>query len=339
MRAPGFWSAPRRAPGLAARLLAPASLLWRLGGWLRALRTRPGRAPVPVICIGNLTAGGAGKTPLVLALAARLAAAGHAPAIVSRGHGGRLRGPHRVDPRADSAADVGDEPLLLAETAPTWIARDRGAGAAAAAASGAGLVLLDDGAQNPSLAKDLTILAVDAGAGFGNGRVIPAGPLREPLETGLARAGLAVLIGPPGARAAARAAWPELAGLPLAEAELRPPHTGLDLGGMPVVAFAGIGRPAKFFETLAGLGAELRETHGFPDHHAYPEAVLRRLLRAARGQGAMLVTTEKDAVRLPERWRREVMALPVRLEPLDWAPLDAALAAVLPAPAGDRPGA
>lgn len=347
MRAPGFWSRPRQSPGLLARLLAPLALLWRLGGWLRAARRRPWRAPVPVICVGNLTVGGGGKTPLTLALIERLAARGAAPTCLSRGYGGRRAGPHRVDTLADTAADVGDEPLLLAAAAPTWIARDRAAGARAALGEGgagaepARCLLLDDGAQNPSLEKDLTILAVDAAAGFGNGRVMPAGPLREPLEPGLARAGLVVLIGPAASRAAARAAWPELAARPLAEAELQPALTGLLLEGLPVIAFAGIARPEKFFATLRAMGADLRAAHGFADHAPFPEPVLRRLLKEARRQSAALVTTEKDAVRLPPKWRREVMAIPVRLVPADWAPIDAALDQVLgtprPRPPQDRP--
>ena len=325
MRAPGFWSRPPVDPGLSARLLAPFSLLWRLGGRIRARRTRPWHAPVPVICVGNLTAGGGGKTPLVAALLPRLEALGLAPHVLSRGHGGRLRGPHRVDPARDGAAAVGDEPLLLAAFAPVWVARDRAAGARAAAAAGAGAIVMDDGFQNPGVVKDLSILAVDAASGFGNARVIPAGPLREPLDAGLARADLAVLIGPPQARASARRRWPALERLTVVEAALAPARTGLDLCGLAVVAFAGIARPAKFFETVESLGARLVEAVPFADHYAYPEAVLRRLLQTARRRGAMLVTTEKDAVRLPPAFRREVVALPVRLGFEDPAALDAAL--------------
>ena len=325
MKAPGFWNAP---PGLAAALLAPAAALWRLGGWLRARRASPWRAPVPVICIGNLTAGGAGKTPLVAALLPRLEAAGLAPHVLSRGHGGRLRGPQRVDPAQDRAAEVGDEPLMLAALAPVWIARDRAAGARAAAGAGAGAIVMDDGFQNPSLVKDLSILVVDAGAGFGNGRLIPAGPLREPVANGLARADLVVLVGGEAARARALSRWPELAARRPLAAEIAPLATGLDLSGMPVMAFAGIGRPEKFFATLEEMGAKLVERVAFADHYAYPEAVLRRLVGTARRRGALLVTTEKDAARLPPAWRREVMTLPVRLDLADWGPVDAAIAAL-----------
>jgi len=323
MRAPAFWDAPA---GVLARALAPVSVLWRLGARLRAWRAVPWRAPVPVIVVGNLTAGGAGKTPLVAALIPRLAAAGLAPHVLSRGYGGRLAGPHRVEPGRDTAAEVGDEPLMLAALAPVWIARDRAAGARAAVAAGAGAILMDDGFQNHALVSDLSILAVDAVAGFGNGRVIPAGPLREPVEEGLARVARVVLIGTPAARAAACRRWPALAGAAPLGAEIAPVATGLDLTGMPVVAFAGIGRPVKFFATLAAMGAWLVETVPFADHHAYSPAVLRRLISAARRRGAMLVTTEKDAIRLPPAFRGEVVVVQVRLDLDDWGLIDADIA-------------
>lgn len=325
MRAPAFWWTPPDRPAWQARALAPAAALWRLAARRRA-GAAPYRAPVPVIAVGNLTAGGAGKTPLVAALVRRLGAPGRAVHIVSRGHGGRRAGPHRVDPDTDSHRDVGDEPLMLAGLAPVWVARDRAAGVRAAAAAGAELVVLDDGLQTPSVARDLSILVVDAGQGFGNARLIPAGPLREPLAEGLARADLVLLVGAPAERAAAPARWPGLErALP---AQLVPVATGLPLVGERVVAFAGIGRPENFFATLRGLGAELVQAVPFPDHADFPAAVLRRLLRTARGSGAMLVTTEKDAVRLPPAMLREVVVVQVRLEPGDWAALDHRLAAV-----------
>ncbi|MEL6476228.1 MAG: tetraacyldisaccharide 4'-kinase [Pseudomonadota bacterium] len=321
MKAPGFWWRP---PGVGAALLAPLSCLWKIGARVRAQRLHPVKAPVPVLCIGNLTAGGGGKTPMAMACLARLAARGVAAHLVSRGHGGRLTGPHRVDPARDASSDVGDEPLLLASLAPVWIARDRAAGVFAAAEAGADLVVLDDGFQNPGLVKDAAILMVDAGQGFGNGRVIPAGPLREPVAQGLARADLIVLVGRPETRARAISAWPVLA--EALGAEMVAPPTGLDLAGQKVIAFAGIARPAKFFETLRGQGADLLRTEEFADHAPFSPRVLDRLVREARRLDALLVTTEKDAVRLPPAFSREVMALPVRLEPLDWAPIDRILA-------------
>ncbi len=314
MRAPGFWSNPPGAPGLVALLLTPLGWLWGMAGRLRRRLARPVRAPVPVICVGNLTAGGAGKTPTVIALLSALSARGIAAHAVTRGHGGRERGPHRVDPARDDAARVGDEPLLLASWAPVWVARDRAAGALAAARAGAAAAVLDDGHQNPSLVKDLSLVVVDAGAGFGNGRLIPAGPLREDVAGGLARADAVVLIGGDAEAQATLARWPLLGRLPVLRARLEPLATGLPLGGAAVVAFAGIGRPGKFFATLRGLGANLVAAHAFPDHAPYAPRVLRRMIAEARAADAMLVTTEKDAVRLPPAFRAEVMALPVRLE-------------------------
>lgn len=326
MRAPAFWSRP---PGLEAALLAPFGHLWGRVTAARALR--PGtRVGVPVICVGNLTAGGTGKTPAVLALARRLAARGVRVAIVSRGHGGRARGPVRVDPARHGAGEVGDEPLLLADAAPTYVARDRLAGCRQAVAEGAGAILLDDGFQNPAVAKDLAIVVIDAAAGFGNGRCIPAGPLREPVAGGLARAGIVLLVGPPADRAAFRAGEARLAGRPVVEAEIRPVDTGTDWQGRRVLAFAGIGRPEKFFATLRALGADLVAAHGFPDHAPYPRAMLERLSRDAAAARAMLVTTDKDAVRLPAWFRGRAVPLPVTLEPAsaaDGARLDAALLA------------
>jgi tetraacyldisaccharide 4'-kinase len=314
LRAPRFWFSPPGAPRLAARFLAPAAALWGVGARLRQARGRPEPAPVPVICVGNLTVGGAGKTPTVIALLSALSEAGWTPHALSRGYGGVERGPHRVDPEADPAERVGDEPLLLAAFAPTWVARDRLAGARAAAAAGADVIVMDDGFQDPRLRKDLSILVIDSEQGFGNGRLIPAGPLREPVAQGLARADAALLIGTRAQEAALRATWPELKALPLLRGRIAPLPTGLPLDGAPVVAFAGIGHPEKFFATLRALGADLRATHAFPDHAAYSPAILRRLAAEARGQGAALVTTEKDSVRLPRAFRREAMAVPVRLE-------------------------
>jgi len=320
IRAPRFWSNPAGRPGWQARLLAPAAWLWRLGGWWRGRRVVPYRAPVPVVCIGNLTAGGGGKTPMVAALLARLAAQGRSPHVVSRGHGGRLAGPHRVDLDRDSHGDVGDEPLLLAALAPVWVARDRAAGVRAAVAAGAGLILMDDGFQNPAVISDRAILMVDAGPGFGNARLIPAGPLREPVAGGLARADVVVLVGTQAEREAVAGRWPGLAGA--VAARLVPRRTGLSLAGERVLAFAGIGRPGKFFATLEAMGAEIVEAVAFADHCDYSGAVLRRLRRRALAEGAMLVTTEKDAVRLPADFRPEVVVVQVHLELEDWAAID-----------------
>jgi tetraacyldisaccharide 4'-kinase len=278
--------------------------------------------PVPVLCVGNLVAGGAGKTPVVLSLAARLGARGRAVHILSRGYGGSLAGPVRVDPARHSAAEVGDEPLLLAQAAPTWVARDRARGGRAAAEAGAALLLLDDGLQNPGIAKDLSLLVVDGGYGFGNGRVLPAGPLRESLAAGLARADAVVLMGDDRAGVGAL-----LGAKPVLRARLVAERAG-QFAGRPVVAFAGIGRNAKFFDTLAGTGARLVARHGFPDHHRYRAAELDRLGAEAEAAGALLVTTAKDAARLAPAWRARVAVLHVAVAWQDEAMLDALLARI-----------
>ncbi|MEM8787294.1 MAG: tetraacyldisaccharide 4'-kinase [Pseudomonadota bacterium] len=324
-RAPGFWQRPQAAPGLAARALTPAAWIWRAVTARRLARAPLLRPAVPVICVGNLTVGGTGKTPLVAALLTRLSLAGRHPHALSCGYGGQLAGPVQVDPNRHDAAAVGDEPLLLAAVAPTWIARRRAEGAEAAQAGSAGAIVMDDGFQNPDVATDLRILVIDGGVGFGNGRVLPAGPLREPVAGGLARTDLVVALGNAADIDALRNAWPALDAQPLLTGRIAPLETGMDWRGLPVVAFAGIGRPQKFFATLRRLGADLRATHAFGDHAPYPPRLLARLQAEARERGAMLVTTEKDAVRLPAQIRQQVRVLPVRVEMDDWAPLDAAL--------------
>jgi tetraacyldisaccharide 4'-kinase len=326
MRAPRFWANPPARPGAAARLLAPLAAAWAWAARRRLARGTPARLAVPVICVGNLTAGGAGKTPTVIAIVERLRARGVSVHVVSRGHGGSLDGPLRVTERRHTAAEVGDEPLLLAAFAPVWIGRDRAAAARAAEAAGAAAIVMDDGFQNPSLAKDLSIVVVDAGYGFGNGRVIPAGPLREPVAAGLARADLLLPIGEPADRERLLAAWPQAAALPVLAGRLAPLPTGMDWHGLRALAFAGIGRPRKFFATLRSLGAEIVAARAFGDHAAYDARLLARLESEARSKSAQLVTTEKDAVRLPPAFRSKVLVLPVRLELVDWSPLDTALA-------------
>lgn len=306
MRAPEFW----RHDGATARALAPLAALWRWGAARRLERAESYRPAVPVICVGNVVAGGAGKTPVAIALARRLAEAGRTPHLLTRGHGGTEIGPRQVDPVRHDAARVGDEALLLAEAAPTWVARDRREGAVAAVATGADLLIMDDGFQSGALTLDLALLVADGGYGFGNGRAIPAGPCREAPTTALARADALVIVGPDRAGLGALAARHDL---PVLGARLVPAPGAPDLAGRRLVAFAGIGLPEKFFATLTGLGAELVLTRAFPDHHPFRRAEIEDLLAEAEARGAVAITTAKDRVRLPADLRDRVAMLPVEL--------------------------
>ncbi|MBT3536383.1 MAG: tetraacyldisaccharide 4'-kinase [Rhodospirillaceae bacterium] len=320
MRTPEFW----HQDGVLARVLQPMAWLYAGLGRLRWALSQPWQGPVPVICVGNLVAGGAGKTPTALAIGRALARRGIAAHFLSRGHGGRLSGPIRVDGKVHDAGDVGDEPLLLAAAAPAWIARDRVRGARAAIAAGAQAIIMDDGFQNPGLAKDLSLLVIDGAYGLGNGRVHPAGPLRETAATGLARADAVIIL----QSGEAPAPLPHMAAAPLT-ARLIPGPDALALRGQPVVAFAGIGRPERFFHTVRELGAELVGQQAFPDHHPFREDEIWAVIEAARERNAIAVTTAKDAVRLPPGARDMVTVIDVTLEFDDEERLDKLLDMVL----------
>jgi tetraacyldisaccharide 4'-kinase len=309
--APLFWGKP---PGLVADLLSPIGAACDAAGRLRRAMSRSYRPPVPVICVGNLVAGGAGKTPVALALADWLVERGVPAHVVTRGYGGQLRGPMRVDPVRHDAMAVGDEALLLATRAPCWVARHRAAGVRAAVAAGAGAILLDDGFQNPAVAKTFGLIVVDDGYGFGNGRVIPAGPLRENLRRGLARADAVVLLAAEG-DASGNERLQLDCGMPVLRAVLAPVG-GERLTGSRLLAFAGIGRPEKFFATLRALGAVLIGARAFPDHHRFRAAELEGLRRDAERAGARLITTAKDIVRIPPVRRIGIEVLEVEIR---WA--------------------
>ena len=310
MRAPAFWWRPR--PGLAARALAPAGAL--LGAVAARRMARPGtRVGVPVVCVGNFTVGGAGKTPTAVEIAHHLLAVGQEPAFVSRGYGGSGgKVPLRVDPRRHAPAEVGDEPLLLARVAPCYVGADRVAAARAAVAGGATVVLMDDGLQNPALAKDLRIAVVDGAVGVGNGLCLPAGPLRAPMDRQWTGVDLVLVIGP-GEAGTAVAAEAGLRRLPVLRAGIAAePRAVRSLRGQRLLAFTGIGRPEKFFATLGEAELEIVGRRAFPDHHPFTPAEREELLASAASAGALLVTTEKDRVRLPADFPVEV--LPIRLD-------------------------
>ncbi|MDP2214906.1 tetraacyldisaccharide 4'-kinase [Phenylobacterium sp.] len=324
----------RAAMPMTRALLKPASWIWAAVTAGKIARAVPHDPGAPVICVGNITMGGTGKTPVVQEILARLRARGIEAHGLSRGYGGRLAGPVQADPALHTAADVGDEPLMMAKSAPIWIARDRAAGARAAALAGAGAIVMDDGHQNPSLTKRLSLIVVDGETRegewpFGDGAVFPAGPMREPLAAGLARADAVVMMLPADLAAPDRELLALFGQTPVLIARLSassPPPTG------PQVAFAGVGKPWKVERALKAAGCELADFVALPDHFAYDAATLARLAARAEDFGAGLVTTEKDWARLPPEWRTRVVAWPVQAQFEDEAALDALLSRAIGQP-------
>ncbi len=314
MREPAFWE----SDGLTARALQPLAGVWTAATRLHRTAMRPWRAPVPVLCVGNVTVGGGGKTPAARALTDRLSSRGWQPHILSRGFGGSHAGPVTVDPGRHTSRDVGDEPLLLARHAPVWVARNRARAAAAAVGAGADILVMDDGLQNVHLARTLSFIVIDGPRGFGNAKVLPAGPLREPLADALSRAGTVVIVGDDH-HGLERALSGE--GLCVLHARLEAGRIPGD--GLPLFAFAGIARPGKFFATLEEHGAEVVKTRSFADHHRYDPMTVTAMFEEANALGARLVTTEKDWVRLDEATRALAEPVPVRMVFRDEGILDA----------------
>jgi tetraacyldisaccharide 4'-kinase len=317
MRPPDFWTRKDFVSQLAVTLLTPFGWLYGWSVQYRAEHTVSYRSSVKVICVGNLTAGGTGKTPVAIAIARALAARGLKPVFLTRGYGGKVRGTAFVAPD-DRATHVGDEPLLLAAVAPVIVSADRAAGARLAEEHGFDVIVMDDGHQNFTLAKDLSLVVVDAEAGFGNRRVLPAGPLREPVAQGLSRADAVIVSGD------GRQDLLPGFGKPILRTKLVQDSTIVGQGTR-VVAFAGIGRPGKFFAALEALGAQIVESRAYGDHHVYTQSEMARLKARARAENALLVTTEKDFVRLTPAEREGIVPLPVHSEFSD----SAALAALL----------
>jgi len=315
MREPAFWYRP---PSWLSGLLLPLGAVY---GWIAGLRLQGEEieAGVPVFCVGNYHVGGAGKTPTVLALAKLLRDLGETPVVLSRGYGGRLHGPVKVDPGRHVAADVGDEPVMLARTIVVVVARDRVDGVALARSQGASVILMDDGFQNPAISKDASLIVIDGGRGLGNGRVFPAGPLRAPLPPQLVRTDALIVVGD-GAAAAAIAAAVTARGRPVLSAHIKADEASVaSLSGKRVLAFAGIGDPARFFNTLRASGIELVRQRSFADHHSFSQGEIESLIAEAKRDALTLVTTEKDLARLqgadglPD-WARDVVPFKVTLE-------------------------
>jgi tetraacyldisaccharide 4'-kinase len=315
MHEPAFWYRPS---SWISRLLLPLGTLYgAVAG--RRLQRQGLDAGIPVLCVGNYHVGGAGKTPAVLALAKMLRELGETPVVLSRGYGGRLRGPIKVDPERHVAADVGDEPLMMARTVPVVVARDRVAGVALARSQGASVILMDDGFQNPAIAKDASLIVIDGERGLGNGYVFPAGPLRAPLQAQFERTDALIVVGD-GPAAKAVAAALAARGKPVLPAHLKP-HDGsvASLRGKRALAFAGIGDPARFFRTLRGSGIEVVGERAFADHHPFSKGEIETLIAEAKRDGLTLVTTEKDLARLRQAdglpgWAKDIVPFAVTLE-------------------------
>jgi len=322
MHEPEFWRGHDYTAKLVSAALTPAS--WAYGATVsfKSKHARPYRSSTKVVCVGNLTVGGAGKTPIAIGIARQLIRRGTKTWGLTRGYGGNVSGPMVVNLESHLASDVGDEALVLAAAMPTIVSSNRAAGAQLAEQKGAQAIVMDDGHQNFSLAKDLSIVVVDAASGFGNNRIVPAGPLRESVKQGLARADAAVIVG---------ADYFDIPSFerPILRAELTPTHAS-EFVGKTFVAFAGIGKPEKFFATLRKLGVNLLDALPFADHHVYSEKELAQLSAQAKAKCAGLITTQKDFVRLPPEHRAKIACLPIEAKFENPASIDSLLDTLFP---------
>lgn len=313
--APRFWF---EKPTWPSAMLSPFAFIYHGCGKLLRSWVKPTKVSAPVICVGNIVLGGSGKTPVVRLLAQHLQAKGFLPHIVSRGYGGYLKGPVRVDPLIHTLGEVGDEPLLLSATAPVWVAKDKVAGTQAAIAAGATHILLDDGLQNPSLVKDISVLVVDATRGFGNGCVLPAGPLREPVADTLLKTDIILWIGQGHEPLKTELRTKK----DLITAHAQTICNDINLQGHRLFAFCGLGNAQKFYDGLARQGGHVVSTRTFPDHYTWSGYELRQMIEEASKHAARPITTAKDAIRIPQSLQDEILICDVKLSIDDMASLE-----------------
>ena len=321
MLAPKFWYPENNEKSISSTALIPLGFIYALSSKFRMLKSVQKHFDIPIVCIGNLNVGGTGKTPTTISAAQFLIEKGYDVHVVSRGYGGTAKGPLLINDKEYSASEVGDEALMLSAYAPTWLADKRSAGIKNAISKGADIILLDDGFQDPSFYKDLSILTVNANKGFGNKRCIPAGPLRETLSSGLQRADFLISIGAEPSQKNFKKIYKRDINLPVGIANLEVLKTGISWKNMKVMAFAGIAHPENFFDTLRAQGADIVSCQALTDHQKLSSTIMKRLIEGARAENAQLVTTEKDYVRLPKHFRHEVITLPIRIklnENLSW---------------------
>ena len=314
MLAPKFWYPEKSEKSISSTALIPLGYMYALLSKFRMLQSVQKHFDIPIVCIGNLNVGGTGKTPTTISAAQFLIEKGYDVHVVSRGYGGTVKGPLLINDKEYSANEVGDEALMLSAFAPTWVADKRSAGIKNAISEGAEIILLDDGFQDPSFYKDLSILTVNAKKGFGNKRCIPAGPLRETLSSGLKRADVLISIGAESSQKNFKKIYKRYINLPIAIANLEVLNTGISWENMKVVAFAGIAHPENFFEALRAQGADIVRCQSLSDHQKLSSTLMKRLIEGARAENAQLVTTEKDFVRIPSELQCYFNVLEVNLE-------------------------